>query len=248
MTGVNLGGISWSNIGITWSHGLDDIVGKTYQTYNSLPPCQEIDISCHKLSQNDHFVGKHPSLVIAVLKLRFGDHVTTIFLLNMVLIWCGRTAPYGGWIALTRFLVCDLTCPNCLDNPKLTFLGLCFVVEVRNLWGWLAQVRLSAGSWWVGGTAICFSMTLNIKVSQRFWRWYSRVLQPSWGEHGCDATPPTVVTINEFCGPPVDLVNVLGIIRVSCGCTIFNSTMDEWVIGYGLGLLGTVFEIPSDVV
>ena len=31
---------------------MDGIVGKTYQTYNSLPPCQEIDISCHKLSQN----------------------------------------------------------------------------------------------------------------------------------------------------------------------------------------------------
>ena len=26
---------------------MDGIVGKTYQTYNSLPPCQEIDISCH---------------------------------------------------------------------------------------------------------------------------------------------------------------------------------------------------------
>ena len=31
---------------------MDGIVGKTYQTYNSLLPCQEIDISCHKLSQN----------------------------------------------------------------------------------------------------------------------------------------------------------------------------------------------------
>ena len=37
---------------------MDDIVGKTYQTYNSLPPCQEIDISCHKLSQNDDFVSR----------------------------------------------------------------------------------------------------------------------------------------------------------------------------------------------
>ena len=37
---------------------MDGIVGKTYKTYNSLPPCQEIDISCHKLSQNDNFVSK----------------------------------------------------------------------------------------------------------------------------------------------------------------------------------------------
>ena len=29
---------------------MDGIVGKTYQTYNSLPPCQEIDMSRHKLS------------------------------------------------------------------------------------------------------------------------------------------------------------------------------------------------------
>ena len=37
---------------------MDGIVGKTYQTYNSLLPCQEIDISCHKLSQNGDFVSK----------------------------------------------------------------------------------------------------------------------------------------------------------------------------------------------
>ena len=35
---------------------MDGIVGKTYQTYISLSPCQEIDISCDKLSQNDNFV------------------------------------------------------------------------------------------------------------------------------------------------------------------------------------------------
>ena len=34
---------------------IDGIVGKTYQTYNSLLPCQEIDITCHKLSQNDNY-------------------------------------------------------------------------------------------------------------------------------------------------------------------------------------------------
>ena len=58
---------------------MDGIVGKTYQTYNSLPPCQEIDISCHKLSQNDNFVSKYRSLVAAILKPRFRDHVTPIF-------------------------------------------------------------------------------------------------------------------------------------------------------------------------
>ena len=58
---------------------MDGIVGKTYQIYNSLPPCQEIDISCHKLSQNGDFVSKYPNLVAAILKLRFRDHVTPIF-------------------------------------------------------------------------------------------------------------------------------------------------------------------------
>ena len=55
------------------------IVGKTYQIYSSLPPCQEIDISCHKLNQNGDFVSKYPSSVAAILKLRFRDHVTPIF-------------------------------------------------------------------------------------------------------------------------------------------------------------------------
>ena len=63
---------------------MDEIVGKTYQTYNSLPPCQEIDISCHKLSQNDHFVIKYPSSVAAILKLRFQDHVTPNFQLTLI--------------------------------------------------------------------------------------------------------------------------------------------------------------------
>ena len=42
-------------------------------------PCQEIDISRHKLSQNDNFVSKYPSSVTAILKPRFRDHVTPIF-------------------------------------------------------------------------------------------------------------------------------------------------------------------------
>ena len=50
---------------------MDGIVGKTYQTYNYLPPRQEIDISCHKLSQNDYFLRKYPSSVAAIGKLRF---------------------------------------------------------------------------------------------------------------------------------------------------------------------------------
>ena len=58
---------------------MDGIVGKTHQTYNYLRPCQEIDISCHKLGQNDDFVSKYPSSAAAILKLRFRDHVTPIF-------------------------------------------------------------------------------------------------------------------------------------------------------------------------
>ena len=58
---------------------MDGIVGKTYQTYNSLRPCQEIDISRHKLSQNDNFVSKYPSSAADILKLRLRDHVTPIF-------------------------------------------------------------------------------------------------------------------------------------------------------------------------
>ena len=53
---------------------MDGIVGKTYQT-NYLPPCQKVDISRHKLSQNDNFVSKYPSLVPAILKPLFsGPH------------------------------------------------------------------------------------------------------------------------------------------------------------------------------
>ena len=90
MAGENPGGISRSNIGITWGHGRSinppvtrrgvlGIVGKTHQTYNFLPPCQEIDISRHKLSQNDNFVSKYQSSVAAILKPHFQDHVTPIF-------------------------------------------------------------------------------------------------------------------------------------------------------------------------
>ena len=53
--------------------------GKTYQTYNSLPPCQEIDISRHKLCQNDSCASKYPISVAAILKLRLRDHVTPNF-------------------------------------------------------------------------------------------------------------------------------------------------------------------------
>ena len=58
---------------------MDNIVGKTYQTYNSLPPYQEIGISCQKLSQNDDFVSKYYSSVAAILKPNIRDHVTPIF-------------------------------------------------------------------------------------------------------------------------------------------------------------------------
>ena len=71
------------------------------------------------------------------------------------------------------------------------------------------------------------------------------------GEHGSDAAPLAVVSNNESCHPPVDtldLVNVLGIIGVPCKCAVFNSAVDERFIGDGLGLLGTVFEIPSNEV
>ena len=64
---------------------MDGIVGKTYLTYNSLPPCHEIDISCHKLNQNDNFVSKYPNSVAAILKLCFRDHVTQIFQLTPIL-------------------------------------------------------------------------------------------------------------------------------------------------------------------
>ena len=58
---------------------MDGIVGKTYQTYNYLRPCQEIGILCHKLGQNDDFVSKYLSSAAAILKLRFRDHVTPNF-------------------------------------------------------------------------------------------------------------------------------------------------------------------------
>ena len=58
-TQTNGGCESGRHFSVEYRHHLrprtDGIVGKTYQTYNSLPPCQEIDISCHKLGQNDDF-------------------------------------------------------------------------------------------------------------------------------------------------------------------------------------------------
>ena len=72
---------------------MDGIVGKTYQIYNSLPPCQEIDISCHKLSQNGDFVSKYPSSVAAILKLRFRDHMTPIFQLAPI----SDPGPQSSW-------------------------------------------------------------------------------------------------------------------------------------------------------
>ena len=58
---------------------MDGIAGKTYQTYDSLPPWKEIDISCQKLSQNGDFASKYPSSVAAILEPRFRDQVTPIF-------------------------------------------------------------------------------------------------------------------------------------------------------------------------
>ena len=54
---MNPGGISRSSIGITWGHGWMTLLAKhTKLIILCLDPCQEIDISYHKLSQNDHFV------------------------------------------------------------------------------------------------------------------------------------------------------------------------------------------------
>ena len=52
MAGVNPGGVSRSNIGITWGHRGMTLLAKKKKTYNFLPPGQEID----QLSQYDHFV------------------------------------------------------------------------------------------------------------------------------------------------------------------------------------------------
>ena len=80
MAGVNLGGISQLNNHLgPW---LDDIVGKTCQTYNSLPQCKEIYISYHKSSQNGHFVSKLQTSVTAgaaILKRCFREYVTLRF-------------------------------------------------------------------------------------------------------------------------------------------------------------------------
>ena len=62
MAGVNPG--ARTHFSVEYRHHLgprmDSIVGKTYQTYNSLPPCQEIDIYHNKLSLIDNFVSKYP--------------------------------------------------------------------------------------------------------------------------------------------------------------------------------------------
>ena len=66
MAGVNLGGISESKIGISWDHGWMRLLAN-----KSLASCQAIDILCHKLSQNGHFVIKFPRLVATILQPRF---------------------------------------------------------------------------------------------------------------------------------------------------------------------------------
>ena len=75
---------------------MDGIVGKTYQTYNSLPSCQEIDISRHKLTQNDNFVSKYPSSVAAILKPRCLDHMTPIFQPTPI----SDPGPQSSWASL----------------------------------------------------------------------------------------------------------------------------------------------------
>ena len=55
MAGVNPGDISQSKYLHHLGPRMDGTVGKIYQAYNFLPPCQEINISCHKLSQIDNF-------------------------------------------------------------------------------------------------------------------------------------------------------------------------------------------------
>ena len=54
--------------------------------------------------------------------------IKIIVLIKLCLV-CERTTPSRGWITLTQFLACDLTLPNCFDNPKLTLLGRYFVVK-----------------------------------------------------------------------------------------------------------------------
>ena len=75
---------------------MDGIVGKTYQTYHSLPSCQEIDISRHKLTQNDNFVSKYPSSVAAILKPRCLDHMTPIFQPTPI----SDPGPQSSWASL----------------------------------------------------------------------------------------------------------------------------------------------------
>lgn len=71
------------------------------------------------------------------------------------------------------------------------------------------------------------------------------------GEHGRDTAPWAMVTSNKSCGPPVNLLNLVDVlvkIRVPRRRTVLHSTADERVIGNGLGLLGTIFQVPPDEV
>ena len=57
-------------VGRTSAQISQQCLGKIYLKYNSLPPYQKIDISCHKLSQNGHFVSKAAFTQGAVLLQR----------------------------------------------------------------------------------------------------------------------------------------------------------------------------------
>ena len=83
---------------------MHDIVGKTCQINNSLPPCQEIDLSFHKLSQNGHFESKFLSSV---------DHHETPFsayvILKFYLTPISVSGPESSWVS---------TCPKTVDSPN----------------------------------------------------------------------------------------------------------------------------------
>ena len=71
---------SWTHFSVEYRHHLgphmDDIVDKTRRICSYLLPCQEIDMTCHKLSPNGHFMSKFPSSTAAILPAGFSGPAT----------------------------------------------------------------------------------------------------------------------------------------------------------------------------
>ena len=79
MAGVNPGGISWSNIGITWGQWWTALLAKHAKLIILCLHAKKLIYHVINQAKNDNFVSEYPSSVAAILNLCFQDHVAPIF-------------------------------------------------------------------------------------------------------------------------------------------------------------------------